>query len=259
MTSIRQSVGYPTASQRILLATYRALSLLPDTHLPTMLNIPPLPPAVSTTRASTSKPSSYPDSVTSSRTLAARLIPTSIPINSVGLTPLPISAPATPHPSRPSSPTKHARPAFLPPLPEGVFQYIWLALAGISTESDSKAFMPYARKDLSMSENRIKITNGRIFTDRRKTVALISRLDVNLLAAPALGIPSVKHAVAVVCGTGTVGRTIRVDQASSLPSTDVEMSEPNRRGRLRALPLEDVGVSRGWGYMWVWLHRKCDT
>ena len=59
--------------------------------------------------------------------------------------------------------------------------------------------------------------------------------DVNLLAAPALDVPSIKHVVAVVCGTGTVGRTIRVGHASG-------------KG-VRQLPLEDVAVSRGWGYM----------
>ena len=61
---------------------------------------------------------------------------------------------------------------------------------------------------------------------------------MNLLAAPALDLPGIKHVVAVVCGTGTVGRTIRVGQAGS-----------SAAGQVRRLPLEDVAVSRGWGYM----------
>jgi len=63
-----------------------------------------------------------------------------------------------------------------------------------------------------------------------------------LLAAPALDLPGIAHVVAVVCGTGTVGRTIRVGQAG-----------PSNHGiaEVRRLPLEDVAVSRGWGYMLV--------
>ena len=59
--------------------------------------------------------------------------------------------------------------------------------------------------------------------------------DVNLLAAPALELPGIRHVVAVVCGTGTVGRTIRVGHTSQTG--------------VKQLPLEDVGVARGWGYL----------
>lgn len=65
---------------------------------------------------------------------------------------------------------------------------------------------------------------------------------MNLLAAPALDLPGIEHVVAVVCGTGTVGRTIRVGQAG--PS-----SNGHTDNKVRKLPLEDVAVSRGWGYM----------
>lgn len=57
-------------------------------------------------------------------------------------------------------------------------------------------------------------------------------LDVNLLAAPALALPDVDYVVTVVCGTGTVGRTLRI-------GGDTE----------RGLPLKDVAVSRGWGHL----------
>jgi len=59
---------------------------------------------------------------------------------------------------------------------------------------------------------------------------------VNLLAAPALELTGITHAVAVVCGTGTVGRTIAVTSPRSL-------------GGAKTLPLEDIGVSRGWGFL----------
>lgn len=64
--------------------------------------------------------------------------------------------------------------------------------------------------------------------------------DVNLLAAPALEIPGINHVLALVCGTGTVGRTIRINRNLGL-SAD--------QGKRRELPLEDLGISRGWGYM----------
>lgn len=56
-----------------------------------------------------------------------------------------------------------------------------------------------------------------------------------------------------MCGTGTIGRTIKVrDHAAQLPpSPPVEGAvekKKNKSGR-QGLPLEDVGVSRGWGYM----------
>jgi hypothetical protein len=72
------------------------------------------------------------------------------------------------------------------------------------------------------------------------------------LAAPALDIPGVDHVVAVVCGTGTVGRTIRIDKvqsAESSPGLEGVDSKAKGVGKLRQLPLEDVAVARGWGYL----------
>ena len=77
---------------------------------------------------------------------------------------------------------------------------------------------------------------------------LADEADVNLLAAPALDI-GVKHVVAVVCGTGTVGRTIRVSQPENGRRTPDSDSSPTKDQSIRSLPLEDVAVSRGWGYM----------
>jgi hypothetical protein len=68
-------------------------------------------------------------------------------------------------------------------------------------------------------------------------VAVAHHPDVNLLAAPALEIPNIRHVVAVVCGTGTVGRTLRISHSARVP------------GAKRTLPLEDVAVSRGWGHL----------
>lgn len=81
--------------------------------------------------------------------------------------------------------------------------------------------------------------------------------DVNLLAAPALHLSGIDHCVAVVCGTGTIGRTIRIrDHAAQLPPSPPVDGAPNgtmngtkKPRRRQGLPLEDVGVSRGWGYM----------
>jgi hypothetical protein len=63
----------------------------------------------------------------------------------------------------------------------------------------------------------------------------------------------VDHVVAVVCGTGTVGRTIRIDKiqsAESSPSLE-GVDKTKGVGKLRQLPLEDVAVARGWGYLYV--------
>ena len=60
-------------------------------------------------------------------------------------------------------------------------------------------------------------------------------VDVNLLAAPAFEIPGIQHVLAVVCGTGTVGRTLAIQRDPS--------------AKTRQLPLNDVAVSRGWGYL----------
>lgn len=73
-----------------------------------------------------------------------------------------------------------------------------------------------------------------------------------MLAAPALDLPGVDHVVAVVCGTGTVGRTIRVDKvqsAQSSPGLDGVDAGPQVPRKVRQLPLEDVAVARGWGYL----------
>lgn len=51
--------------------------------------------------------------------------------------------------------------------------------------------------------------------------------DVNLLAAPAIDLPGIDHVIALVAGTGTVGRVIKVGD------------------KKRGLPLEDVAMSRG--------------
>ena len=76
-----------------------------------------------------------------------------------------------------------------------------------------------------------------------------------MLAAPALDLPGVDHVVAVVCGTGTVGRTIRFDKvasAQSSPGLEGVDGTPSHSGRkVRQLPLEDVAVARGWGYLYV--------
>jgi hypothetical protein len=86
-------------------------------------------------------------------------------------------------------------------------------------------------------------------------------VDVNILAAPALDIPGVDHVVAVVCGTGTVGRTIRIDKAvstQSSPGLEGVDAPVNGGGKIRRLPLEDVAVARGWGYLYVCLSVASD-
>lgn len=73
-----------------------------------------------------------------------------------------------------------------------------------------------------------------------------------MLAAPALDLPGVEHVIAVVCGTGTVGRTIRVDRvqsAQSSPGLEGVDAVPQVPRKVRQLPLEDVAVARGWGYL----------
>lgn len=58
--------------------------------------------------------------------------------------------------------------------------------------------------------------------------------------------------MAVVCGTGTVGRTIRIDKVTSAESSPgLEGVDVGTKGvgKLRRLPLEDVAVARGWGYL----------
>ncbi|WVW82505.1 hypothetical protein I302_104516 [Kwoniella bestiolae CBS 10118] len=110
----------------------------------------------------------------------------------------------------------------LPNLNIPIFQYAWLGLAGVNCESDAKGFMSHATGALCLTQDRIKLSN-----------------DVNLLAAPALDIPGIDHVVAVVAGTGTIGRTIRV-------SPKISDQPPSKKA---GLPLEDVAIARGWGYL----------
>nr|XP_019015109.1 uncharacterized protein I206_01197 [Kwoniella pini CBS 10737]OCF53890.1 hypothetical protein I206_01197 [Kwoniella pini CBS 10737] len=155
-----QSVGFQAASQSLLLATYRALSQLPNLYIPLENN------------GESSK-----------------------------------------------IPTK------LPDLNVPVFQYAWLGLAGIQNDSDANAFAGYAINALALNPDRIKLSN-----------------DVNLLAAPAISLQGIEHVVAVVAGTGTIGRTIRV-------SPKISENADRRKGKSPSLPLEDVGIARGWGYL----------
>ncbi|WWD17689.1 hypothetical protein CI109_102130 [Kwoniella shandongensis] len=204
-----QSVGYALAAQSILLATYRALSLLPRSYLPNELSIPSLSPIPSpSTPKSASTPTSH----------QHMHLPTT---HHLALS----SNPASPIPSRPTTPSPGRSPT-LPRLNVPIFRYAWLGLAGISCEADEKAFGSVAAGALGLGEDRVKVTN-----------------DVNLLAAPALDFPEVDHVVAAVAGTGTVGRTIRVASPSGSASV------PDSEGKRRGLPLEDVAVSRGWGYL----------
>ena len=209
------------ASQAILLATYRALSLLPASYLPSDLTIPPLIAA--------SVPRPHVNGVQSVKALPH------MPV---------VSTPASPLGSRAPSPSRNP-PSPLPAINVPLFKYAWLALAGISTPADAAGFLdPHMTVALNLFPEQIKVTNGELFdrpvcfregSEMAKLILLFA--DVNLLAAPALGMPNIKHVVAVVCGTGTVGRTISVGHAGG-------------KG-VRQLPLEDVAVSRGWGYMWV--------
>ena len=137
----RQSVGHVPAMQAILLATYRALALLPPTHTHPNLQIPLLPdsPLSSSAKWDSSPPkASQP-----------------CPHAHLGH----ISLPASPYTTRPGSPSG-LRATPLPPLGEPLFQFVWLALAGISMPADGNMFMPHVLKGLCVSEERVKITNG---------------------------------------------------------------------------------------------------
>lgn len=147
---------------------------------------------------------------------------------------------ASPAPSGTNTPRSR-----LTPLKDSLFAYCWIALAGMTTPADATAFIPFVSQVLSTPAERISMTN-----------------DVNLLAAPALNQTGIEHCVAIVCGTGTIGRTIRIRAPQELPPsppadvTDLSGKEPlatssKSQSKLLkdGLPLEDVGVARGWGYM----------
>lgn len=271
-----QSVGYASATQSLLLATYRALAQLPRSHIPPSLLMPsidlsdstrsspqlqavpmtlknqlPSPPSSVGSKPTathnlpsvmnhiTLEPPSTSSSSSSSYSLGpssspstSHSSPTSIPSSHLSSYPtLTDKSISTPHPR---NPTPRMR---LPSLNVPVFQYAWLALAGISCKADEEAFGKVACRVLGLDMERLKVTNGELL------MALLSLFfffitelirvwkDVNLLAAPALDLPGIDHVLALVAGTGTVGRTIKVG-----------MKE-------RGLPLEDVAMSRGWGYL----------
>ncbi|OXG27048.1 hypothetical protein C360_06740 [Cryptococcus neoformans Bt15] len=248
-----QSVGYASATQSLLLATYRALAQLPRSHIPPSLLMPSIDLSDSTRSSPqlqavpmtlknqlTSPPSSVGSKPTATHNLPSvmnhiTLEPPSASSSSSSSYSLgPSSSPSTSHSSPTSIPSSHlsSYPTLtdksistphprnptprmrLPSLNVPVFQYAWLALAGISCRADEEAFGKVACRVLGLDMERLKVTN-----------------DVNLLAAPALDLPGIDHVLALVAGTGTVGRTIKVG-----------MKE-------RGLPLEDVAMSRGWGYL----------
>ncbi|ORY34265.1 hypothetical protein BCR39DRAFT_477181 [Naematelia encephala] len=118
----------------------------------------------------------------------------------------------TPQPSRPSSPSTSAT---MPSLNVPLFAAIWLGLAGLQTPANAAAFTPKVCKAFNAPLDRVRLTN-----------------DVILLAAPVLSRQEFNYVAAVVCGTGTVGRTIRLDRQES-----------------HGIGLEVVGYSRGWGHL----------
>lgn len=233
----RLSVGHSNAIKQILLATYRALSQLPPSHLHPDLVIPALDPPVTVNGNSNGNGHSTPSS------------PLVRPVATKHHLLQQQNELASPYASRPSSPTR----AKLPPINVFLFQYVWLGLAGISTPADSDAFRALVMRDLCVSEARVKVTNGESAQIEVQVGRLAdARADVNILAAPALDLPGVDNVVAVVCGTGTVGRTIRVGKvksAQSSPALEGVDSAPQGTRKVRQLPLEDVAVARGWGYL----------
>ena len=142
------SVGHHNAIKQILLATYRALSQLPASHLHPELIIPPLLDPTSTNGHST--PVHAPSSPLARPTAVRHHL-----VNQADL--------ASPYASRPGSPTRTKLSAINVP----IFQYVWCGLAGISTPADSKAFAALVQRDLCVSEARIKITNGKLHTVTR--------------------------------------------------------------------------------------------
>lgn len=143
------SVGHHNAIKQILLATYRALSQLPASHLHPELVIPPLSDPTSTNGHST--PLHAPSSPLARPTAVRHHL-----VNQAEL--------ASPYASRPGSPTRTKLSAINVP----IFQYVWCGLAGISTPADSKAFATLVKRDLCVSESRIKVTNGQLVDTCRR-------------------------------------------------------------------------------------------
>lgn len=196
-----QSVGYASATQSLLLATYRALAQLPRSHIPPSLLMPsidlsdstrsspqlqavpmtlknqlPSPPSsvgskptathnlpsvmnhitLEPPSASSSSSSSYSLGPSSSPS-TSHSSPTSIPSSHLSSYPtLTDKSISTPHPR---NPTPRMR---LPSLNVPVFQYAWLALAGISCKADEEAFGKVACKVLGLDMERLKVTNGEL-------------------------------------------------------------------------------------------------
>lgn len=195
-----QSVGYAAATQSLLLATYRALAQLPRSHIPHNLLMPSIdlsdstrsspqlqavpmilknqlpsppssigsksvvihnlpsvmnnltlePPSASSSFSSSSSlpPSSSPSTTHSS--------PTSIPLTHLSSYPtLTDKSISTPNPGNPTPRTR------LPPLSVPIFQYAWLALAGISCKADEQAFAKVVCGVLGLDMERLKVTNGK--------------------------------------------------------------------------------------------------
>lgn len=150
------SVGHHNAIKQILLATYRALSQLPASHLHPELHIPPLSDPTSTNGHAT--PLHAPSSPLARPTAVKHQL-----LNQADL--------ASPYASRPGSPTRTKLQAINVPM----FQYVWCGLAGISTPADSTAFAALVSRDLCVSEARVKITNGKPLRSVDNGAKLITR------------------------------------------------------------------------------------
>lgn len=116
-----QSVGHIPAADRILEATYKALSLLPTSYLPEGFTIPHL-----------------------QQPLPAHAIPSGVR-----------SRMASPHASGYNTP--RVRP---PPLSQSLFALCWIALAGFTTDADTAAFLPFISTALNTPGDRFTLTNG---------------------------------------------------------------------------------------------------
>lgn len=121
-----QSVGFSNAAQAILLATYRALALLPPSYLPSGFTIPPLPDQTSpSTTGHHSHPSpKFPDTPYTSRAPSPGLVLPLRPINAQ------------------------------------LFASAWLGLAGVNTAADVRAFTPYIPQILNIPVEKLKVSNG---------------------------------------------------------------------------------------------------